>query len=224
MAKRLMFAARKAVIAALLLSLPWSAAQALIDIQPKVAQMHGESLPISVINTGDTPEFVEIKLYLVGNPGVPPDQEQLTPLGIVKDPYLYAAPFKLSLGPRQQKQVQLTALKQPEKEMVYRLSVMPQQQARISGTQSNVMLMGLGYMGLVRQLPAIQTATWRYQCTAEGLQLEATGSVRVEFTDLRQHGAPSDDFNVYPGTPRQITGKALSGKAQDKDFTLQCKG
>ncbi|NCG51960.1 hypothetical protein [Serratia fonticola] len=224
MAKRLTFAARKAVMATLVLSMPWSAAQALIDIQPKVAQMRGESLPISVINTGDTPEFVEIKLYLVANPGVPPNQEQLTPLGIVKDPYLYAAPFRLSLGPRQQKQIELTALKQPEKEMVYRLSVMPQQQARINGTQSNVMLMGLGYMGLVRQLPAVQTATWRHQCAADGLLLEATGTVRVEFTNLRQHGEPSDDFNVYPGTPRQIAGKTLSGKAQGNDFTLQCKG
>ncbi|MFZ1874952.1 MAG: hypothetical protein WAU54_19580 [Chania sp.] len=224
MVSLLMCVVRKATIGLLLFAFPWGTALALIDISPKVLEIEGDSLPVTVINTGDTVEFVEIKLYQLENPGEPPEQEQLIPLGLVKEPYLYAAPFKLSLGPRQQKRIQLTVLKQPEKEKVYRLSVLPQRQVNITGTNSNVMLVGLGYMGLIRQLPSNKTQTWQHRCNAAGLLLEATGTVRLEFNDLVLSGKAVDDFNVYPGTPRQIVGKVLSGKAQGKDFTLQCNG
>ncbi|AHG19480.2 hypothetical protein Z042_07515 [Chania multitudinisentens RB-25] len=206
----------------LLCTLPWGAAKALIDISPKIMAMDSEHTTVQVSNTGDTPEFVEITLFQVANPGVPPEEEQLIPLGIVKDPYLYATPFKLSLGPRQQKPVQLKALNIPEQEKVYRLAVIPQQNARIQGTQDNVMLVNLGFKGLIRQLPATQTATWQHRCTTEGLQLEATGTVRVEFSELKQNGQIADDFNVYPGTPRQIAAQQLMGQAEGKSFNLQC--
>ncbi|AHG21048.2 hypothetical protein Z042_16665 [Chania multitudinisentens RB-25] len=206
----------------LLCTLPWGAAQALIDISPKIMAMDSEHTTVQVSNTGDTPEFVEITLYQVANPGVPPEEEQLIPLGIVKDPYLYATPFKLSLGPRQQKPVQLKALKIPEQEKVYRLAVIPQQNARIQGTQDNVMLLNLGFKGLIRQLPAAQTATWQHRCTAGGLQLEATGTVRVGFSGLQQNNQSVEDFNVYPGTPRQIAAQHLAGQVEGKPFRLQC--
>ncbi|WP_411704645.1 hypothetical protein [Edaphovirga cremea] len=222
MANRLTCAARKVATGILLCGLPWGAALAFIDISPKIAEMKDDHAEVRVTNTGDKPEYVEITLFEVTNPGVPPEEEQRIPLGIIKEPYLYAAPFKLSLGPRQDKPVRLTALKRPEREKVYRLGVIPQQKASVSGTAGNVMLINLGYMGLIRQLPLNQVATWRHNCNAQGVQLEATGTVRVEFSELKQDGKDVDDMNVYPGTPRQIAGKALRGKAQGKAFTLQC--
>lgn len=202
---------------------PWGAAQALIDISPKEAEIAGDTLPVAVINTGNTPEFVEIVLYQLANPGVPPEQEQLIPLGMVSQPYLYAVPFKLSLGPRQQKQVQLKVLKRPEKEMVYRLSVQPKQQATISNTPNNVLLVGLGYLGLIRQLPSSQTVAWQHHCTADGLRLEATGTVRVAFSKLTAGSQSVEDFNVYPGTPRQLATPSLSGTVQNTPFSLSCR-
>ncbi|MFC0227481.1 fimbrial biogenesis chaperone [Serratia aquatilis] len=221
MASHLISVARR-VSGLLLCLLPYGAAQALIDISPKILEMKDEQAVVQVINTGDTPEFVDVALFEIDNPGVPIDEEQLIPLGISKDPYLYAAPFKLSLGPRQQKTVQLTALKPPGREKVYRLAVIPQQRASVSGTQDNVMLVSLGFNGLVRQLPIKQVATWQHRCQASGLLLEANGTVRVEFSELKLDGQAMDDFNVYPGTPRQMVGNTLSGKAQDKSFSLQC--
>ncbi|AHG20599.2 hypothetical protein Z042_13920 [Chania multitudinisentens RB-25] len=207
----------------LLCIFPWEAALAQIDIKPKVAEIQEEQAVVWVSNTGDTPEFVNITLYQVTNPGVPPEEEQMIPIGLIKEPFLYATPFKLSLGPRQENQVQLNVLKQPDKEKVYRLAVIPQQKASISGTNNNVMLVSLGFNGLVRQLPANQTATWQSRCGEQGLQLEATGTVRVEFSDLQQDGQAIDNFNVYPDTPRLISAQTLSGKAQNKPFTLRCE-
>lgn len=221
MGNRLTSVAHKA-IGLLLCLLPLGAAQALINISPKILEMSDEKALVQVINVGDTAEFVDISLFEVSNPGVPVDEEQLIPLGISKDPYLFAVPFKLSLGPHQQKPIQLTALKLPETEKVYRLAVIPKQKVSISGTRDNVMLLNLGFNGLVRQLPINQVATWQHNCSASGLRLVATGTVRVEFSELKLNGQAVDDFNVYPGTLRLITGSALSGKAQDKSFNLQC--
>ncbi|MDK9371816.1 hypothetical protein QQF54_00395, partial [Lelliottia sp. V106_10] len=171
--------------------------------------MKDQQAAVRVINTGNTPEFVEIQLSLIENPGVPPEQEQRVPLGLIKEPTLYAAPFKLSLAPRQEKRVQLYTLKQPQTERVYRLSIIPQQQVRMSGSRENMVLVSLGYHGLVRQLPASQMATWEYQCSGSQARLVATGSVRVSFTELQQDGQSMEDFNVYPGTPRVIQAKRL---------------
>ena len=222
MANRLMCVANKARLGVLLCALPGGAAQALIDISPKVVVMQDEQAVVRVSNTGVTPQFVNIQLSQITNPGVPLEDEKTIPAGLIKAPYLYATPFKLSLGPHQEKQVELKALKIPEKERVYRLAVMPQQQASISGTRDNVMLINLGFNGLVRQLPSKQIATWQHRCEAAGIRLEATGTVRVEFSELRQSGGSLENFNVYPDTPRQMAVTSLSGKAQGKDFSLQC--
>ena len=222
MASRLMCVANKARLGVLLCVLPWGVAQALIDISPKVLVMQDEQAVVRVSNTGDTPQFVNIQLSQITNPGGAPEDEQTIPSGLIKDPYLYATPFKLSLGPRQEKSVQLKTLKQPEKEKVYRLSVIPQQRASISGAHDSVMLVNLRFNGLVRQLPIKQIATWQHRCEAAGIRLEATGTVRVEFSELKQNGGSVEDFNVYPDTPRQTAALSLSGKAQGKAFSLQC--
>ncbi|MCO7509291.1 hypothetical protein NJH77_08505 [Serratia fonticola] len=222
MANPLICAAHKAAAAMVLCAITWGTAQALIDIRPKIVEMKGKEAVVNVINTGDKSEFVEIGLFELINPGVPPEQEQLIPLGSIKTPYLYAAPFKLSLGPRQEKRVHLKALKQPDQEKVYRLSVIPQQKLSISGTRGNVMVVNLGYMGLVRQLPTNPTTAWQHYCGSKGIELAATGNVRVEFSELTLDGKDVDSFNVYPGTPRHMAGKTLRGKAQDKTFTLHC--
>lgn len=222
MTSRLKCAARRALLGIGLLAQPWGAPQALIDISPKVLEVNSGQAVVNVSNTGDTPEFVNITLYQVTNPGVPSEEEQTIPLGLIKEPYLYATPFKLSLGPRQQKQVQLKVLKATEKEKVYRLAVIPQRQASISGTKDNVMLVGLGYMGLVRQLPQTQTTAWRHSCEATGIMLEATGTVRTAFSELQQDGRDIGDFNLYPGTPRTVRAQALNGKAEGKPFSVKC--
>jgi hypothetical protein len=222
MANRLKYAAHNALFGIGLLALPWGAPQALIDISPKVLEVDDEQAIVNVINTGDKPEFVTVTLYQVTNPGVPSGEEQTIPLGLIKDPSLYATPFKLSLGPRQQKQVQLKVLKNTTKEKVYRLAVIPEQKASISGTQDNVMLVGLGYMGLVRQLPPIQTTAWRHRCGTDGITLEATGTVRTAFTELKQDGKALGDFNLYPDAPRTLVAKTLSGKVESKPFNVTC--
>lgn len=222
MTSRLKCTAPKALLGIGLLTLPWGTPQALIDISPKVLEVTDGRAIVNVINTGDTPEFINITLYQVTNPGVPSAEEQTIPLGWVKAPSLYATPFKLSLGPRQQKQVQLKVLKETDKEKVYRLAVIPQQKANISGTKDNVMLVGLGYMGLVRQLPQIQMTAWRHSCGAKGITLEATGTVRTAFTELKQDGKDLGDFNLYPGVPRTLEAKTLSGKVESKPFNMRC--
>lgn len=222
MASHLKYAAHKALIGIGLLALPWGAPQALIDISPKVLEVNDEQAVVNVINTGDKPEFVNITLYQVTNPGVPSQEEQTIPLGLIKDPSLYATPFKLSLGPRQQKQVQLKVLKETGQEKVYRLAVIPEQKASISGTQNNVMLVGLGYMGLVRQLPKIQTAAWSHSCGVQGIMLKATGTVRTAFSELKQDGKEIGDFNLYPGSPRTVAAKVLNGQVEGKPFSVKC--
>ncbi|AHG18519.2 hypothetical protein Z042_01860 [Chania multitudinisentens RB-25] len=217
-----MCAVRRVLLGIGLPALPWGTALALIDISPKVSEVKDGQAVVQVINTGDTPEFVNITLYLVTNPGVPSDEEQTIPLGLVKQPSLYATPFKLSLGPRQQKQVQLKVLREIEQEKVYRLAVIPQQKANISGTKNNVMLVGLGYMGLVRQLPLIQTVAWHHRCEARGPVLEATGTVRAAFTELKRNGRDMGDFNLYPGAPRVVDAQVLSGKVEGKPFSVKC--
>ncbi|MFC0226915.1 hypothetical protein [Serratia aquatilis] len=209
-------------IALLLCALPFGGAQALIDISPKILEMRDEKAEVRVSNTGDTPEFVTVTLYLVTNPGVPAEDEQLIPLGIVKDPHLYAAPFKLSLAPRQEKKVQLQTLTRPVKEKVYRLAVIPEQKVNVSGSQSGVIVVGLGFNGLVRQLPSRQAVTWQHQCGVGEITLVATGTVRVEFRELMINGKGADDFNVYPDAPRQLAARRVSGEVEGKPFNLQC--
>ncbi|WP_152562919.1 MULTISPECIES: molecular chaperone [unclassified Serratia (in: enterobacteria)] len=221
MVSHLTCVARKAA-KVLLCAFPWGAAQALIDVSPKVVEMKDKQTVVRIINNGATPEFVNITLYQVTNPGVPPKEEQMIPVGLITEPYLYATPFKLSLGPRQEKQVQLTAMKIPEKEKVYRLAVIPQHQTGISDTHDNVMLVSLGFKGLIRQLPSKIIATWQHRCEATRIQLEATGTVRVEFSELKVNGSTVDDVNVYPGTPYWIEALSLSGKVEGKPFQLLC--
>lgn len=213
--------ARKGLLlGGLLLSM---AAQATIDLRPKVAEVQHADVPVQIINNGDTPEFVTIKLYRLDNPGVAPEEELLTPLGLVQAPQLYVAPFSLSLGPHQQKTVHLKVLQQPAREQVYRLGVMPEKQATISGNEGNVMLLTLGYMGLVRHLPEKQVVSWQHHCEGGQLRLEATGTVRVPFVEILLDGQSYNNFNLYPGSPRQLQAVTLSGKADDKDFTLRCE-
>ncbi|MFC0226562.1 hypothetical protein [Serratia aquatilis] len=221
MVSHLMCVAHKVTVL-LLLILPSYAAQAVIDISPKVLEISKDRAEVYITNTGDKPEFVDITLFELSNPGVAPDEEQRIPLGLVREPYLYASPFKLSLGPRQEKTIHLKALKTPEKEKVYRLAVIPQQQARINGTQNNLMLVNLGYLGLVRQLPEKKVVSWQHHCETQGITLTSTGTVRVVFSELQQDSQTAEDFNVYPGTPRRVVAQRLSGKANNTPFSLQC--
>lgn len=222
MINRLIFGARKTLV--ILFSSAPLVVGASIDINPKILEVKDKVSIVHVINSGDTPEFVEITLSLIENPGVPPEHERRTQMGIVKSPELYAAPFKLTLAPRQSKVVKLYTIISPKVEKAYRLSVIPQHKISIKDTLTNIVFVSLGYDALVRHLPSKQIEAWRFKCSGPEINLEATGTVRISFVDVLQDGLRVDDFNVYPDSPRVFKAKKLTGKINGTEFIAQCVG
>ncbi|HEM8293722.1 TPA: hypothetical protein U2M59_003033 [Providencia stuartii] len=197
---------------------------AFIDVNPKFVEIENSSLSINIENRGDNPEFVKIELFQIENPGVPPNEEKLTSVGFIVNPYLYATPFKLSLQPRQVKKVEIKVLHQPQKELVYRLSVMPQREIDVkeNNNNNNIMNVGFGYLILIRQIPFNKKNSWNYYCINNGIKIEATGTVRVMFSDVKVDTRSEDNFNIYPEIPRFIEGKHIVGLIDDKEVNIKC--
>ncbi|WP_272682135.1 hypothetical protein [Providencia sp. PROV129] len=195
---------------------------AFIDVNPKFVDIENSSLSINIENRGDNPEFVNIELFQIENPGVSPNEEKLTSVGLIGNPYLYATPFKLTLQPRQIKKIEIKVLHQPKKELVYRLSVMPQREIEVKESKNNIMNVGLGYLILIRQIPMNKNNSWSYSCIQNGMNIEATGTIRVMFSDVKVDTHSVDNFNVYPGIPRFIEGKNIVGLIDDKEVNIKC--
>ncbi|MEY4921591.1 MAG: hypothetical protein RLY17_308 [Pseudomonadota bacterium] len=192
-----------------------------IDIQPHVQEIQQSSAVVTVTNHGSDPEYISVQLYQLNNPGEPPEQESLTSVGEQSKPALFAAPAKLTLGPKQSGKIFLKALSTPDKEQVYRLAVAPVNSRNISGNGA-ILGVQLSYMGLVRHLPASQQYQWRHRCIAGKVELQNTGNTRLQWYQLKTQGKLIDDFNLYPDQHRQLAVNHIQGMVEGKAFNLRC--
>lgn len=201
--------------------LPLSAFAA-IDIQPHVLEMQQANAVVNVINHSSMTEYVTVQLYQINNPGVSPEHESLTSVGEQSRPSLFAAPTKLTLGPKQSGRILLKALQPPEKEQIYRLSVVPEKKLRISGGHGAVLGVQLSYMGLIRHLPSSPQHQWEHRCIRGTLELQNTGNTRLRWHQLKATDQDIEDFNLYPGQRRQLAAKEIEGMIEDETFSLHC--
>ncbi|CNH97288.1 alpha-related fimbriae chaperone 2 [Yersinia thracica] len=197
-------------------------ARAAIDIQPHVLEMQQASAVVNVINHGPTTEYITIGLFQINNPGVSPDQESLTFVGEQPQPSLFAVPAKLTLGPKQSGRILLKALQPPDKEQLYRLSVVPEKDLRISGDQGAILGVQLSYRGLVRHLPVSLQPQWTHHCVDGKVKLQNIGNIRLQWHQLKTQQGEIDNFNLYPDQHRQLTASNVQGMIEDKLFSLQC--
>ncbi|MDN0089367.1 hypothetical protein QVN42_18640 [Yersinia nurmii] len=222
MARRLTMTANDSLLplllSSMLITLPFETISA-IDLRPHIVKVEAEETHIEVINTGENTQYVAIELYRLNNPGVPPEQESLTPLGTIAQPLLFAAPMKLTLGANQSGKITLKALGQPNKEQVYRLSIMPKQILKTQGESGSVIGVQIAYMGLIRHLPQKPESRWQHRCDAEGVTLYNRGNIRQRWRNL----SPNIDFNLYPNQQRQLKGREVTAIVDGQSVTLPCK-
>lgn len=193
-----------------------------IDIQPHVLEMRQANAVVNVINRSSTTEYITVQLYRINNPGVSPKQESLTAVGEQLQPSLFAAPAKLTLGPKQSGRILLKALQTPQKEEVYRLSVTPEKNLRVKGGHGAVLGVQLSYMGLIRHLPASLEPQWQHRCVNGTLELQNTGNTRLRWHQLIAQGQDIKDFNLYPEQRRKLATRDIQGMIEDKTFSLRC--
>ncbi|OWF83605.1 hypothetical protein B4903_01660 [Yersinia frederiksenii] len=180
------------------------------------------SAEVNVINRSSVTEYITVQLYQINNPGVPPDQESLISVGEQLQPALFTVPSKLTLGPKQSGRILLKALQSPDKEQIYRLSVMPEKNLQVSGGHGGAVGVQLSYMGLVRHLPASSHPQWVHHCVDGKLKLQNTGNTRLHWQQLKTQQGEIDNFNLYPEKYRQLTVSNLQGIVEDEFFSLQC--
>lgn len=203
--------------------IPVATSYANIEVSPHILTVDVDQSSLIVKNNSDVTEYVSVTLSKIINPGVAQEQEQLEQVGNELEPTIYATPFKLVLGPRQVKSITFHVLKKINKELVYRLSIYPNKSTKVNKSEDNLLFVSLGYNVLVRQLPIKKIHTWKFECTASGIKLVASGTTRVEFSNNIGDSILRDDFNVYPDHPRQTTYHNLVGYAEGESYKLQCK-
>jgi hypothetical protein len=197
-------------------------ASAVIDIQPHVLEIQQTSAVVNVINQGPGTEYITVQLYRLNNPGESPEHESLTPVGELPQPLLFAAPSKLTLGPKQGGKIHLKTLGVPDKEQVYRLAVIPENNLKVTGSHGAILGVQLSYMGLVRHLPASPQHHWAHRCINGALELQNIGNTRLQWSQLKTTGRDIDDFNLYPDQRRQLATNDVQGMIEGKTFSLQC--
>lgn len=192
-------------------------AGAVIDVLPKLIEVKDtQPITVNIVNKSEHTEYVSVTLSRLLNPGVPYEQEQLEPVGMSREPQLYAYPFRLSLAQGQSKTIVLKPLNAVDKETVYRLDIKPVM--ALSGEPHVKTVAGvaisLSFSTLVRQLPAKQSSDIAISCREQGVMLTATGTVRYKVESVTKDGKAVDAFNVYPGTPVVVAGRdiAIAGK------------
>lgn len=192
---------------------PNSAVEAALDIAPKRIELRGDSAQtITISNNGDRMEYVTIATELLTNPGVPYIDEQLTPLGQIHQPTLYASPLKLTLSPQQQKVITLRPMKSVTSETVYRLNIRPvvQFQGTSAVRTAASIAVNLSFSALIRQQPKNPKAQLDIQCDSKGALLTASGNVHVALKAIRTDGNAPEDINIYPGTPQRLQGRQIT--------------
>ncbi|AJJ09364.1 hypothetical protein CH64_2829 [Yersinia rohdei] len=184
---------------------------------------------IQVYNSGNKPLYLNISLQRVDNPGVSPEKKTL--ISDIAQPEMIFNPNKITLGPKQKRDIKLLPLKSPQQETLYRLYIDPIVNIKAvgDGDKSKIhapMTISIGYGVLIHHVPqlAAQNRHWQHQCIPAGLILSATGSVHSKFAQLKssENTTLADSLNVYPGTPITLSVKQLSGQADNENFTLRC--
>jgi len=206
---------RAAIVPIVCVSVPGTGFGA-IDLLPKEFVVRDQTVSAEIVNNSDHAEYVSISLVRLLNPGVPPDEEKLEPIGEVSQPALYAFPFRVSLAPRQHKTITLKPLRPVDAETVYRLNVRPVIKL-IGGERRDLagsITVSLAFSALVRQLPVDERAEVSVTCDTRGARIVATGSVRYAVKGAIVDGRPVDDFNVYPGVPLPLEGRVVAVPGQ----------
>lgn len=208
----------------------WAQADGQLMVMPARSTVEGTlNRTVQVSNLGDKPLYLKVDLVRVENPGQNPERK--TAVGDIAQPEMMANPAKLTLGPGQKRDLNLVALKAPEKETLYRLYIVPVSSIKVlgNGSQDKIsapITFGVAYGVLVHHLPQskMQTHGWVHQCVAGGLQLTATGNVHTQFSQLRGEpaGSLSAEQKVFPGTPLIIPVKTLQGNADGQVFNVRC--
>ncbi|AHG21049.2 hypothetical protein Z042_16670 [Chania multitudinisentens RB-25] len=199
-------------------------------VMPARSTVEGQQTrTVQVSNLGDKPLYLKIDLMRLENPGE--DPERKTSLGEIAQPEMMVNPAKLTLGPGQKRDINLVALKVPARETLYRLYVVPVSSIKVVGEESKdkisaPLTFGVAYGVLVHHLPptGAQTHGWTHQCSANGLQLTATGTVHSLFTALQAvpAGSVPAELKVFPDTPRVFPVTQLKGSADGQPFDVRC--
>lgn len=189
-----------------------STAHASIGIVPREAIVQDEAIKVTVSNDGIEPEYVSVRLSRLLNPGVPLQEEQLQPINEIEQPTIYATPFRLYLAPGQSKVITIKSLSTVSTEQIYRLDVRPEVGKVTTGRSGMVGMIAvkIAHSGLVRQLPKQQKESIQVLCVAEGARIVADGNVRYPVKEANVDGEEKGPFNVYPGTPKLLTGKRIA--------------
>ncbi|CNK65716.1 alpha-related fimbriae chaperone 1 [Yersinia mollaretii] len=186
---------------------------------------------VQVYNSGDKPLYLDISLQRVDNPGISPEKK--TPISEIAQPEIIFNPSRITLGPKQKRDIKLLPLKSPQQETLYRLYINPVVETKVVGESKDKskihapMTISIGYGVLIHHVPpvAAQTRLWQHQCLPDNsLMLSSKGSIHSKFKELISQGDAklTDSLNLYPGTSITLPVKQLSGKVDDEPFTLHC--
>lgn len=189
-----------------------------------------KSRAVQVYNSGDTPLYLDITLQRVDNPGINPERKTL--ISEIAQPEMIFNPNRITLGPKQKRDITLIPLRSPEQETLYRLYINPVLNIKAVGRgedNSKVhapMTISIGYGVLIHHVPpvAAQTRHWQHQCLPTGLTLTSTGTVHSQFKQLHSDGNATlaSSLNLYPGTAITLPVKQLNGEVDHESFSLRC--
>lgn len=184
---------------------------------------------VQVYNSGDKPLYLDISLQRVENPGISPEQKTL--ISDIAQPEMIFNPNRITLGPKQKRDIRLLPLSSPVQETLYRLYVDPVLNTKAMGEGDKGKIhtpitISIGYGVLIHHVPpkSAQTRSWQHQCLPDGLMLSSTGNVHNKFTQLKSHdnATLTDSLNLYPGTPITLSVKQLNGQVDNETFTVNC--
>ncbi|WP_145537893.1 pilus assembly protein [Yersinia kristensenii] len=184
---------------------------------------------IQAYNSGDQPLYLELTLQRVENPGENPEKKTL--VSDIPQPEIIFNPSRITLGPKQKRDIKLLPLKSPDKETLYRLYINPIVDIKAvgNGDENKIhapMTISIGYGVLIHHVPSItmQSRHWQHQCLPDGLMLSSTGNVHSKFVQLksRDNTTLTDSLNLYPGTPITLSVKQLNGQVDNETFTVNC--
>ncbi|WP_175812890.1 pilus assembly protein [Burkholderia contaminans] len=218
------------ILAALMLTaaLPVHAEGELMVMPASTRVYNNHEQKVTAKNVGDAPLYLNIMLQKVTNPGMVPERK--VALGELEHPGLIANPDKLTLGPKQTRQVVLKSLAEPQQEELYRLYIVPVKSLKVDEAPQNKisapMTFSIGYGVLVRHMPppAKQRTGWAYRCESGGITLEATGNVRELLTDVSYNDAKeAKTVALFPGAPQHFATKHMTLRSGDEPKTLECQ-